>query len=471
MAQYGKRRRSAGWQWALLGFLPGLLCGGIIIALALFAAGGMNAFQPEPEIITQVVKVVISPTPDPSQPTQTPIIITPTLTPTEDLPVSDVLPATPTATTLALEVDESQSETTQPLVEVTEEVPATEPAVEATSNTGTTGTANIPPVLANIRSSIVTVPGGVFTMGSTPNEVLNAVEECVNRDGASCAASMGEDSNPSFQVSLDAFEIEVTEVTFAQYVAFLNYIRSEGLDNKTGCLGFLCIQTKNELPNDAVIVFDGANYSVPPGLQNHPVYGVTWYGAKAYCESIGRRLPTEAEWEYAARGTDGRIYPWGNIWDPTLAQTGRPAVGERVPIAVGQYPSGASPFGVLDMAGNVAEWVNDWYSATQYDQQVNLPQPVIDPTGPPTGLEKVLRGGSWDAVPFFARTVHRQSFLPVPDTASAAYPRWIGFRCAQEPTTSAVSPGAVDPATLGVAPATNPDDENAAPTLAPAGGG
>jgi iron(II)-dependent oxidoreductase len=151
------------------------------------------------------------------------------------------------------------------------------------------------------------------------------------------------------------------------------------------------------------------------------MYKVTWYGAKAFCEAVGGRLPTEAEWEYAARGTDGRIYPWGNTWDPLNARTSVPVTTNVGPVGIDSYPSGISPFGLYDMAGNVAEWVSDWYDPAYYSK----PEASgTDPVGPAAGSQKVVRGGSWDSKPFFARSVHRQSLDPTSATNGT------GFRCA-----------------------------------------
>lgn len=151
---------------------------------------------------------------------------------------------------------------------------------------------------------------------------------------------------------------------------------------------------------------------------------VTWYGAQAYCEAIGRRLPTEAEWEHATRGFSNYIYPWGNEWDGTRASTRRPADGgepQKAPVFA--FPEGSSPYGIYNLAGNVAEWVSDWYDPQFY----NRPEATITaPTGPISGTEKVVRGGSWDDLPFFARSVHRMSQPPNEPTAS------IGFRCVED---------------------------------------
>jgi len=267
---------------------------------------------------------------------------------------------------------------------------------------------------------------------------------------------------------LPGFQMEQTEVTFEQYVAFLNWLSSQGQRHTTACSGFICIQTTNESPENAVITFDSANYNVPPGLLNHPVYGVTWYGAEAYCRAVGRRLPSEAEWEYAARnGGDRRSYPWGNEFSELNTNTRIPVDGPQGTSPVGELVAGRTPGGLFDMAGNVAEWVNDWYDPNYYSQMASLPQPVADPTGPISGLEKVLRGGSWNTFPFYSRTFHRQSFLPVPEPNNdPEWPRWTGFRCAADLGVEApVSSGDVNPATLGIPSEGGAGTPNAAPTV------
>lgn len=451
MAQYNRlsnrKRGGGGFQWLLIGFFPGVLCGGLIIfgllltgVLQGFGAAPLPTYTPAPEVV-----LVVTATPDAAAPTNTPFIITATPQPTTESAV--ILAASPTPTTDPAQVS-TQAQTTD-AVSVVETVTSAQIAPPTAASATTSNP--VPELLQGVVSSMASVPGGTFQMGTTPIEVLQAVDQCRLRDGGNCQVAYGEDSNPPFQVRLDPFQIETTEVTFRQYVTFLNYLRSQGISHLNGCSGFLCIQTVNERPDGGVITFDSQNYNAPPGLVSHPVFGVTWYGAQAYCQAIGRRLPTEAEWERAARGDDGRIYPWGNEWSNALAKTNRPQDAPPGTVPVGSYPQGASPYGVLDMAGNLSEWVNDWYAPDYYAQQANQPQPVYDPQGAPIALEKVLRGGSWDGVPFFARTVHRQSWLPVPDSPNdPRYPRWIGFRCASDVVANApVSSGDVNPATLG----------------------
>jgi serine/threonine-protein kinase len=219
--------------------------------------------------------------------------------------------------------------------------------------------------------------------------------------------SMGNDSGymdewPQHSVYLDAFWIDKTEVTNAMFGFFIE---------ATG------YQTDAEVRGNAW-VFDGsswskvvgANWQHPQGpetgltgLENHPVVNVSWYDASTYCQWVGSRLPNEAEWEKATRGTDGRTYPWGeqepsgnllNFADINLFPDGIDKSmddGYKFTAPVGSYPQGISPYGALDMAGNVWEWVKDWHQETYYADA-----PTSNPTGPSSGDGRVLRGGSWN---------------------------------------------------------------------------
>lgn len=153
---------------------------------------------------------------------------------------------------------------------------------------------------------------------------------------------------------------------------------------------------------------------------DHPVTGVNWFQAKAYCGWVGGSLPTEAEWEKAARGTDTRVYPWGEGIDCGKANyaVGSYCVGDTAP--VGSYESGKSPYDVYDMAGNVLEWVNDWYGETYYQNS-----PFSNPLGPETGTYRVLRGGAWNLDAFNLRSITRIRSYPTNSNFN------FGFRCSR----------------------------------------
>jgi formylglycine-generating enzyme required for sulfatase activity len=209
---------------------------------------------------------------------------------------------------------------------------------------------------------------------------------------------MGQDDGPSYsqpqrRVYLDAFAIDRTEVTNAAFLAFL------------AATGY---QPQGTEPWDEVSTRDHPDY---------PATGVIWVDADAYCRWAGKRLPTEAEWEKAARGTGGRRYPWGEEWNPAYANTLESDHGGVV--SVGSFPEGASPYGVLDMAGNAAEWVADNFDPLYYTYA-----PDHNPLGPEEILNHGLRGGSWAATKRDAQTFFR-------DSSHSTRPNVrVGFRCA-----------------------------------------
>lgn len=211
----------------------------------------------------------------------------------------------------------------------------------------------------------VTIPAGEFQMGSENGY-----------DG----------EKPVHTVYLDEYQIGRYEVTNRQY----NNCRQAGVCDRVGVATNL----------------------------NHPVTYVSWRGAKTYCEWVGGRLPTEAEWEKAARGTDGRTYPWGEGIDCDKANYGG-CTSDTSP--VGSYEAGQSPYGLFDMAGNVWEWVSDWYDDTYYQNS-----PSKNPMGPDSGIRRALRGGSWQDDEYDIRSSHRN--LLIVD----AYVNIIGFRCARD---------------------------------------
>lgn len=473
-----QRRRSGGGglQWMIFGVILGFACSAILV-LGGIAFGVLSL---DPNLVAGLpspTPIIITATPEPRTETPTP---EPTLTPT-DAPQLPVVVDFPTDTPTPDPASLSLPTATTGLVLPTTALTIPDLGGGAPRDTGTAGggasSVSLSDRLRVIASDLAPIPGGTYTMGTTAAEVIQAVNECLAGYGGTpgrCDPSMGEDSSPPHNVTVDAFFLEVTEVSYEQFLVFLNALGPGA--HRNGCGGFPCAQTRTE-SETSNISFDGAQYSVPPVVNNLPATNMTWYGAVAYCQALGRRLPTEAEWERAARGDTGFIYPWGNVWDPTRASTNRPASGEPGKVPVTALPLGASPYGILNMAGNVAEWVQDWYDPFFYR---NPAASAPNTTGPAAGTDKVVRGGSWDAVPFFARTVHRQN--RVPNDAAA----WIGFRCASDTDAAPVtgigggiggadtSPIGVftptpDPAAIGIAPAVSSEEQlaNSQPTMPP----
>ncbi|MCX6032853.1 MAG: SUMF1/EgtB/PvdO family nonheme iron enzyme [Chloroflexi bacterium] len=229
--------------------------------------------------------------------------------------------------------------------------------------------------------TLVYVPAGEFTMGAA--------------DGDSEAS---DNEKPQHKVYLDAYWIDRTEVTNARYRQ--------------------CVAAGACQPPSASKTHTRASYYGNAEYDNYPVIYVAWDAAQKYCQWAGRRLPTEAEWEKAARGTDGRKYPWGDAAPENQRANFNNNKDDTT--AVGGYPSGASPYGAVDMAGNVWEWVADWYNATYYRNA-----PAQNPKGPDADQYRVLRGGSWVSVQRGVRAAGRYWFAPTfVDSV-------IGFRCAR----------------------------------------
>jgi formylglycine-generating enzyme required for sulfatase activity len=271
-------------------------------------------------------------------------------------------------------------------------------------------------ISSGIPDEMVVIPAGEFLMGS-PDDGLSF-----------------DDERPQRNVFIDSFRMDRHEVTNARYRQFV-------------------AATGHPAPSHQKPELTLWVHGMPiPGSGQHPVVNVTWEDAVAYCRWQSKRLPTEAEWEKAARGADGRRYPWGNVWEFTKANSAshwagrtiefkngeewkafwitgdgarisheRGLNGEVLTLPVGSFPEGASPYGLLDMAGNVSEWVQDWYEPYFY-----LNAPLSNPQGPNGQLLKVVRGGSWLKPARNLRASDRD-YGYLSDRASG-----IGFRCAQD---------------------------------------
>ncbi|MCB9451118.1 MAG: formylglycine-generating enzyme family protein [Anaerolineaceae bacterium] len=446
-------RRSGAWQWLVMGFIFGFGCAAVFgLVIVIGGTSGLLNTGFLAALNATTTPVIITATPLPVTPTPLPTeVLAPSVTAQEVQVVAPTAtPPPPTQDTASVQVEPSAT-LTATLVSV---IPTQPTSIEAA----------IPPELLAIRTQTREISGGTFMMGTTPQEVADAVRECVDVFGGACTLAMGEDSSPPHPVTVNTFEMEVTEVTLEQYLTFLNSSVMGPNSHRNRCFGQVCLATRAEDPGSNVI-FDSANYRVVDVIKNFPVVNVTWYGAQAYCEAIGRRLPTEAEWEYAARGEQGNLYPWGNTFSTDYAKTNRPVTSDPGAGPVDSYAIGATSFGILNMAGNVAEWVSDWYSPVYYTQLAQTGATTINPQGPVAGTNKVLRGGSWDTVPFFARSVQRQDLAPNDQTL------WAGFRCVADATPTANTTG-VTPLT-GQNPVTTTGGSNeettanSQPTLAP----
>jgi sulfatase modifying factor 1 len=270
---------------------------------------------------------------------------------------------------------------------------------------------------ASATEDMVLVPQGEFFMGSP------------------AGTESFDDEHPFRKVFLSAFWIDRYEVSNGAYERFVH-------------------ETGHRMPenmNPAATLWEhGAPIA---GIADHPVINIGWDDAVQYCRWAGKRLPTEAEWEKAARGTDGRRYPWGNEWDLMKANSAsywggrtiddfessaswdafwikgegakiskeKGIKGEVLTTPVGSFPESVSPYGLYDMAGNVAEWVQDWYNPNYYKEA-----PLSDPQGPLRGAIKAMRGGSWLKPAISLRTSDRDWGL------MDSHPSGTGFRCAQD---------------------------------------
>jgi len=261
--------------------------------------------------------------------------------------------------------------------------------------------------------AMVLVPEGEFVMGSDMQRVMGICPGLYK--GAACDPVRFKNEAGEHIVYLDSYYIDQYEVTNAQYAE--------------------CVRQGACRPPADTSSKTRASYYGDPAYDNYPVIHVTWFDARAYCQWRGARLPSEAEWEKSARGTDGRFYPWGNTFDGSYANSCDRNCNEPRSIEtfddgfadtspVGWYAAGQSPYGVFDLAGNVWEWTADWLDPNYY---ASLPPKVRNPLGPASGEERVLRGGSWLSDAFNLRSALRYSYKPALEAVH------IGFRCAKLP--------------------------------------
>ena len=256
----------------------------------------------------------------------------------------------------------------------------------------------ITPVPPHISSrdgmKLIYVPAGEFQMGLTSDQYWNAVISAGKHCSQSDCEKFFSAEKPAHTVYLDAFWIDQTDVTNAMYAR---------------CAG--CKPPSSLFSNTHMSYYKNSQYA------DYPVVYVTWSQADTYCKWAGRRLPTEAQWEKAARGTDGRAFPWGEGIDESMANY---ANHEKDTTRVDSYPRGASPYGALDMTGNVWQWVADWYDSSYYASSPNK-----NPTGPDSGTTRVIRGSSYIIPDILASITVR-----LPGNKESSPLDSIGFRCA-----------------------------------------
>ncbi|MGA9348793.1 MAG: formylglycine-generating enzyme family protein [Anaerolineae bacterium] len=348
-----------------------------LLALLVLGVSCKSATEIPPTPTATLVPPTSTPTPTKIPPTPTPTEIPPTPTPKPPTPTRTYTPS-PTPVPTATPKPPTPTRTYTPVPTPTP-VPTATPTPLPPTPTHTpkptpTRVPTVAPTLGapppEVEAVMIAIPAGEFTMGSDV-----------------------EDERPPHVVFVGAFEIDKFEVTnqeFERFVWEAGYVTDA---EKTG---------------------DTSWRFYAKDKPNHPVVKVSWNDARAYCEWAGKRLPTEAEWEKAARGTDARIYPWGNQWDAAKANTKEAKLRGATP--VGSFPAGASPYGMMDMAGNVAEWTSDWFKA----------YPGGDFHSPYFGEKyRVIRGGGWFSDKQLVRTTERScSGVELANDD-------VGFRCAR----------------------------------------
>ncbi|HSY21153.1 MAG TPA: SUMF1/EgtB/PvdO family nonheme iron enzyme [Polyangiaceae bacterium] len=267
-------------------------------------------------------------------------------------------------------------------------------------------------VLRAPPSGRVRIPQGTFLMGSSPTAMLRAITLCreevlSSRCESDDVIAMVRAEGDSHPVTISAFDMDRTEVTVSAYER--------------------CVAAGACAPPE-----------LPPGVTgflepDFPITHIRWEDAATFCRWAGGRLPTEAEWEYAARGAEDREFPWGNVYNPHLANHGAWADdqtdgtdGFRELAPVGSFPDGATPLGLLDMAGNASEWVADTFEIDDTGRPVGYADAaVVNPPAKTAGALHTVRGGSFRDPPMWLRSASR-------DFTQLPRPAWAGFRCAAD---------------------------------------
>jgi eukaryotic-like serine/threonine-protein kinase len=379
-----KPGRRPGWFWAAGVVVVLLVVGTGILLLGNLTGGLARMEQKGVETVTMTPTVQDTATSQPPSPTATrPSSATPVL-PTDTPTLTPTMTLSPTTFTST-------------------------PSLTPTLGIGSTRVSSVDNMV------LVYVPEGNFLMGASEEQIKADLERCILAGTTrSVCESRGTDQKPQHTVWLDTYWIDMYEVTNGQYQSCVT--------------GGACQPPLHEASNTRI------SYYGNPVFDNYPVIYVDWNQAKTYCEWAGRQLPSEAQWEKAARGTDGRIYPWGNenaagdLLNFADVNSGYEMSDKNVndgfadTSPIGNYPRGASPYGVMDMEGNVSEWLNDLYQWDYYKKS-----PDKNPTGASSGYNHVVRGSAWYSTIWVLGVYSRGGAGPA-DKSPAT-----GFRCAANP--------------------------------------
>ncbi len=328
---------------------------------------------------------------------------------------------TPSATgTTAVPTPTTQSETSEAIVVPPDDASVTMTATpESTSTTtATPGPTTLPTNTPTVTPTFTPTPLIIVTREQDGMPMVLIPDSSFIMGGPVGSEDDYLDEYSRHRVNLDGYYMDLYEVSVAQYAAFLTDIGRY----VNACDGWTCLDTQFETRFSRLTNNVTGGYLAVPGFENYPINNVSWYGAKVYCEWVDGRLPTEAEWEFAARGNEDSLYPWGNdLPDETRAVFAAISFNELQP--VDSLPDGVSPFGIYHMAGNVWEWTLDGYDPIYYDR---IPEPVENPVAPATNSRsaRVIRGGGYNSSAEDLRTSNRDS-----EGANIRDNPNMGFRC------------------------------------------